>query len=70
MQERQPRFLKILFVRSISLGGFAALATYIVCAATHNVMASVSLLWILGGLSIAAAKLIHLATPRAAEEPA
>jgi O-antigen ligase len=45
------------FLKSFALGCFAALATYVVSSVTHNVMASVALLWILGGLSIATTKL-------------
>jgi O-antigen ligase len=46
------------FVQAISLGCFAAMAAYIVTAATHNVMDSVVFLWIFGGLSIATCKFI------------
>jgi O-antigen ligase len=45
------------FTRALSMGCFAGMAAYIVNAATHNLMDSVALLWILGGLSIAVAKL-------------
>jgi O-antigen ligase len=45
------------FIKGIALGGFAALVAYSVSAATHNVMDSVVLLWVLGGLSIATYKL-------------
>lgn len=45
------------FVKGIAIGGFAALAAYVVNAACHNVMDTVWLLWIIGGLSIAAYKL-------------
>jgi O-antigen ligase len=45
------------FLKSLALGCFAAMIAYTVNAATHNLMDSVSLLWILGGLSIATARL-------------
>ena len=51
-QQSSRRFLK-----SFALGCFAAMMAYTVNAATHNLMDSVSLLWILGGLSIATTKL-------------
>jgi O-antigen ligase len=51
-QQSSRRFLK-----SFALGCFAAMMAYAVNAATHNLMDSVSLLWILGGLSIATTKL-------------
>jgi hypothetical protein len=46
------------FIQAISLGCFAAMATYVISAATHNVMDSVVFLWIFGGLSIATCKFI------------
>ena len=48
----QTRFLK-----GFSIGCFGAVAAYIVNAATHNVMESVVLMWILGSLSIATVKM-------------
>ena len=45
------------FIKGIAIGSLAALAAYAVSAATHNVMDSVVLLWVLGGLSIATCKL-------------
>ncbi|OGO22182.1 MAG: hypothetical protein A2144_14840 [Chloroflexi bacterium RBG_16_50_9] len=49
-----------VFIKAVSLGCFAALAAYIVNAATHNVMGSVFYLWILGGFSIATNNLVEL----------
>lgn len=51
-------------IKGIALGGFAALVTYIVSAATHNVMDSVCFLWILGGISIATCKLAETKGPK------
>jgi O-antigen ligase len=45
------------FAKGLALGLFAALTTYIVNAFSHNVMDSVFVLWIFGGLSIALFKL-------------
>lgn len=45
------------FAKGLALGLFAALVTYVVNAASHNVMDSVCILWIFGGLSIALYKL-------------
>ncbi len=47
---------KGFFMKALSLGLFAAFATYIINAAMHNVIDEVSLLWIVGGLSIACAR--------------
>ncbi|OGO31577.1 MAG: hypothetical protein A2Z29_02805 [Chloroflexi bacterium RBG_16_56_11] len=44
-------------VMGIALGCFAAMITYIINAATHNVMDQVVFIWILAGLSIATLKL-------------
>ncbi len=44
-------------IRGLSLGAIGALAAYTVNAATHNLMDSVFLLWILAGLSIAIVRL-------------
>jgi len=45
------------FIKGLAVGCIGALAAYIVNAATHNVMDSSMLLWILCGLSIATAKI-------------
>jgi O-antigen ligase len=45
------------FLRGLSLGCFAAVIAYIVNAATHNVMGSSMLMWIMGGLSITTVKI-------------
>jgi O-antigen ligase len=55
-----------VFTRALSAGCFAGLAAYIVNAATHNLMDSVPLLWILAGLSIAVVKLSAAQKPRVA----
>jgi len=47
----------------MALGGLAAMAAYIVNAATHNVMDSVPLLWIMGGFSCAMVKLAEKPKP-------
>jgi O-antigen ligase len=47
------RHASSLFLKGLALGGIGALAAYAVSASTHNVMDSVFLLWILGGISIA-----------------
>jgi O-antigen ligase len=45
------------FIKCLSLGCLAAVIAYIINAATHNIMASSMLMWIMGGLSIAAVKI-------------
>jgi hypothetical protein len=45
------------FIKGLSLGCFAAVIAYILNAATHNVMGSSMLMWIMGGYSIATAKI-------------
>ena len=45
------------FLKALSLGLLASLVAYILNAATHNVMGSSMLLWILSGLSIATTKI-------------
>ena len=45
------------FLKGLSLGCTAALVAYIVGASIHNVMDSMFLIWILGGLSIAITKI-------------
>ncbi len=54
------------FVKGFALGCCAALATYVVSAATHNVMDSVFFLWILAGLSVALLRLAEAQKARAA----
>jgi len=44
------------FLKGLALGCFGAVAAYIVNAFTHNVLDTSMLIWILGGLSIATAK--------------
>jgi O-antigen ligase len=56
------------FLKGLALGCFAALAAYCVNAATHNVMDSVFILWILGGFSIATAKLALIKQNAGAKE--
>jgi O-antigen ligase len=46
------------FIKGITIGCIGALVAYSVSSATHNVMDSVVLLWVLGGLSIATCKLV------------
>jgi putative inorganic carbon (HCO3(-)) transporter len=46
-----------LFIKGLSIGCIGAVAAYVVNACIHNVMDSVFLMWILGGLSIALVKL-------------
>lgn len=53
------------FTKAFSLGCFAAVIAYIVNAATHNLMDTVPLLWILAGLSIAVVKLTNEAKLKA-----
>jgi O-antigen ligase len=57
------------FLKSLALGCFGAIITYIVNAFTHNVMDSSQLLWIFGGLSIAATKLALSRPPSVVKEP-
>jgi O-antigen ligase len=57
-----------LFHKGIALGGFTALAAYIVNAFTHNLMDSVPLLWILAGFSIALVKMAEAPKPVALTE--
>ena len=45
------------FLKGLALGCFGAVAAYIVNAFTHNVLGTSMLMWILGGLSIATAKI-------------
>ena len=56
------------FLKGLALGCIGALITYIVNASIHNVMDSVWLLWILGGLSIATVKLTLLKQPIGVKE--
>lgn len=51
------RHSSTLFLKGFTLGCLGAVAAYIVNAATHNVMDSSMLIWILGGLSIATTKI-------------
>jgi O-antigen ligase len=50
------------FLKGLAFGCFGAVAAYIVNAFTHNVLGTSMLIWILGGFSIATAK-IALAKP-------
>ena len=56
------------FLKALALGCFAALAAYTVNSGLHNVMDSVTLLWILGGLSIATTKLALAKHPTTIKE--
>jgi O-antigen ligase len=56
------------FLKSLALGCFASLIAYSVNAATHNVMDSVFILWILGGFSIATTKLVSSKRPDSIKE--
>ena len=62
------RHSRTRFLKGFAVGCFGAVAAYIVNAATHNVMDTSQLMWILGGLSIATTKLALPNQPRTVEE--